>query len=1135
MVGSRGGFSNADIQIMIETNATQVSKALDSLNANFSKMSNVLQDLTKAVVQNDTAQKRLVRTTKSSVTHLRDWLIVIGQARAAFLNIKMVTFDTVGAIAKVNSQFEKLKVLMTGLSTETDPAKKMQEVNENIDYLIDLAKNAPYSLNTLQDAFVKLQTVGLDPANGSLQALVDAVAAFGGSDEAIQRAAVALQQMGGKGVVSMEELRQQLGEAVPTALQMMAQGARMSIKDFVKAVSTGTVEATSAIKAMNREFQLTYGGSAQNLMNTYDGLISKMKTSWLLFIKEMGESTGLYDTIKEQIKSITSFLESPQGIEMAREIGNELKTILEIMSETLKFIVEFRTEIVAFFAYVLGKNALLGLISMLGRLKSGLNAIKAGFTAFLMLPQAASAIGGITTAIRSLLSIVAAAHPVMTALMLAVTALASIKFVQAIAETMKLKAAMSDLAKEIQNVKDSGKGLDSIIFTEQKYAAAKNLRLKYEQEYQRQTKKYESQTDEWRASQDGKSYARKIKLTQQLIEEQKLLIEKFDKDYANLYANRMTSNLRLYVENSLSKISTMYKNAMDEIRNAKDSSGADLDEVEKEKLRIQKEAEILNELNKLRTNAQKNADKYLSSNNYNKKFKDNIEHTLDDIIKLVDQKTKALSEKVEVVFLTGASELQGWLELYKKSYIDYMKELDRASKDPLADTKARKAEIAKNAEDATNALFAEVKNLDSAEKRSAAIKEQVEAFAKLTNQVKEQTQAQEQLIKNSDRAVLKIKDMASSYREQLEAAKQAYEMGVEFDSVRAQLEGNLAKEINKVVEAKRKDLEITKQQVLADYDSKKYYQTLNDFAQKTADNWAKIQEINTTSNKELLDLEYDRMKKTLNYEKMTLEQRKQFDQEWLKYRESAEALYSAENKNALEQTVVEWSDWTENMWGVWNDAFESMADKIVEFTKTGKLSMKDLFQSILDGLVQITIKAMMAKAMMSAFGLAGNKTDTMGGILDIIMSAGGLFGGGGGIEESGGVIASGYIDGKYQGMTVSRFHSGGIVGAGSPMPRLISPEAFIGATRYHSGGIAGLRSDEVPAILQKGEGVFTKEQMKNIGNPSVTVNVINNTQQEVTAQQGQPRFDGEKLILDVVLKGMNRPGSFRDGMLGATR
>ena len=75
-------------------------------------------------------------------------------------------------------------------------------------------------------------------------------------------------------------------------------------------------------------------------------------------------------------------------------------------------------------------------------------------------------------------------------------------------------------------------------------------------------------------------------------------------------------------------------------------------------------------------------------------------------------------------------------------------------------------------------------------------------------------------------------------------------------------------------------------------------------------------------------------------------------------------------------------------------------------------------------------------------------------------------------------------------------HSGGIVGSDVPtFTRRVSPFAFVGAPRLHAGGIAGIRADEVPTILQRGEGVFTQAQMRALGlmakqrNPEVNVNV----------------------------------------------
>jgi hypothetical protein len=74
------------------------------------------------------------------------------------------------------------------------------------------------------------------------------------------------------------------------------------------------------------------------------------------------------------------------------------------------------------------------------------------------------------------------------------------------------------------------------------------------------------------------------------------------------------------------------------------------------------------------------------------------------------------------------------------------------------------------------------------------------------------------------------------------------------------------------------------------------------------------------------------------------------------------------------------------------------------------------------------------------------------------------------------------------------FHKGGIVGA----PRL------------HSGLMPG----EYPAILQKGEGVFTPAQMKALGGKQVTVNIINNGNAEVSTQS---RETTSGIELDVMI------------------
>lgn len=67
------------------------------------------------------------------------------------------------------------------------------------------------------------------------------------------------------------------------------------------------------------------------------------------------------------------------------------------------------------------------------------------------------------------------------------------------------------------------------------------------------------------------------------------------------------------------------------------------------------------------------------------------------------------------------------------------------------------------------------------------------------------------------------------------------------------------------------------------------------------------------------------------------------------------------------------------------------------------------------------------------------------------------------------------------GATAGVLHNGGVVGrAGSR--RNVDPALFVGAPRFHSGGLPGIKSDEVPAILQRGEEVLAKDDPRNVLN-----------------------------------------------------
>lgn len=285
---------------------------------------------------------------------LRDYVIVLGNVRLAILNVRDIAVGWVGALMNQSAQVERLMVLMRGLSNATDEVGRNQEAVTSMRMLFQEARRSGFAVDALADSFVKMKSGGLDPADGSLRSLTNAVAAFGGTSDVMHRASIAIQQMAGKGVISMEELRQQLGEAVPTAMADMARAMGMSVAEFSKLVSKGIVQAKPALELMFMEFDRLYGGAGERMANTFNGQLSIFRTNLMElstfftgFNMDTGaaEKGGLYDSLTKGIRELNAAMQSGDGKQFARDIGQIVATVASGIAQAARFIVQFRDEI----------------------------------------------------------------------------------------------------------------------------------------------------------------------------------------------------------------------------------------------------------------------------------------------------------------------------------------------------------------------------------------------------------------------------------------------------------------------------------------------------------------------------------------------------------------------------------------------------------------------------------------------------------------------------------------------------------------------------------------------------------------------------------------------------------------------
>ncbi len=131
-----------------------------------------------------------------------------------------------------------------------------------------------------------------EPTRRVFESVATAMGKAGKSSAETSNALLALQQMASKGTIQMEELRGQLGEALPGALQATAKGLGLTTKELIDMVEAGGLTATDLFPALAKGLDELYGG-AQKGSQTLAQEIGNLKNAVTDLGSNIGEAGGL--------------------------------------------------------------------------------------------------------------------------------------------------------------------------------------------------------------------------------------------------------------------------------------------------------------------------------------------------------------------------------------------------------------------------------------------------------------------------------------------------------------------------------------------------------------------------------------------------------------------------------------------------------------------------------------------------------------------------------------------------------------------------------------------------------------------------------------------------------------------------
>lgn len=302
--------------------------------------------------------------SKNALAMMNSTMAATSQGIDTFGN-RLVLAGAASAIAfertfiKTAAEFERYQIMLNKLQGGPEGgAKAMSWVKQ-------FAQDTPYAVNEVTQSFVRLKAFGLDPMDGTMQAIADQAAMMGGTAETMDGISLALGQAWTKGKLQGEEALQLLERGVPVwdYLQKASKelgknnGLGYTTQQLQDMASKGQL-TRKAIKDLIDQMGMASKGAAKTQMESWNGMISNMGDSWTMFktdvmdsgaftvlkqelgslLKQLDEmkKTGEYDELVEKIGGnlVDSFKAAAEAIRDAKELGAELIPVLKSVGET---------------------------------------------------------------------------------------------------------------------------------------------------------------------------------------------------------------------------------------------------------------------------------------------------------------------------------------------------------------------------------------------------------------------------------------------------------------------------------------------------------------------------------------------------------------------------------------------------------------------------------------------------------------------------------------------------------------------------------------------------------------------------------------------------------------------------------
>ena len=288
----------------------------------------------EAVKQQVQDELKLDKTYKSRPGLLKRLTAAVTAYVAAWLGIQTV-IRIVNTLFQTTKKLDSLRFSMEAVITDSKELERTQR------FLVDIARSYGQELISLSESYVRFRAttqntnLTLKQTRDIFDTIVKTSAVLGLSAQRTELALLAIEQIASKGTVSMEELRRQLGDQIPSAVPIMARALNVAIPELYKMIKANKVLAEDALPKFAEELKKTFGLNNISRVETLQAATGRLRLEWQLFIKDLnaGETfTGVINFLTVFLRSIKEGINPElKSTRLAMEsVNNEMQAFLDV-------------------------------------------------------------------------------------------------------------------------------------------------------------------------------------------------------------------------------------------------------------------------------------------------------------------------------------------------------------------------------------------------------------------------------------------------------------------------------------------------------------------------------------------------------------------------------------------------------------------------------------------------------------------------------------------------------------------------------------------------------------------------------------------------------------------------------------